>query len=627
MKPERLREQFSIVVVGHVDHGKSTVIGRLLADTGALPANKLEQVRTMCERNAKPFEYAFLLDALKNEQSQGITIDSARCFFKSAKRDYIIIDAPGHIEFLKNMVTGAARAEAAILVIDVKEGVRENSRRHGYMLSMLGVEQVVVLVNKMDLIGYDQRRFEAIRDEYRAFLQQIDVQPHTFLPVSAFWGQNLCQPSSEIPWFDGGDLLSVMDSFEPEQSRAARPLRFPVQDIYKFTEEGDNRRICAGRVETGQLCKGDELIFLPSGKRAKLASIEGFNVAEQCSAEAGRSIGFTLEPEIYIKRGELMAHADEAELKPQVGKELRVNLFWMGRRPMVTGKKYKLKIATAEHSISLKKVYHVLDASELSSVQGKQQIDLNDVADCVLESLSSVAFDPVREVPQTGRFVIVDEYDIAGGGIVLGSTQEGESLLQRHIREREAFWQRSNLTPKLRARHYNQKAILLIVSCENAELGANYAAALEEKLFSQGRYVYYMAPRNVSIAQQGKGFMKTGFQHLQRQQRSAAKVPRPHSFTPSHTEHSESLQRLGEIAHMFCDSGAILVTALSRLDSDELKLLAALNSPYEHWVVQVGEGDLPDDVVQLKLSAALELPEGVERLVHILATRNILLDY
>ena len=148
-----MREQMNIVVVGHVDHGKSTVIGRLLADTGSLPQGKLAQVQAMCERNARPFEYAFLLDALKDEQAQGITIDTARCFFKTAKRDYIIIDAPGHIEFLKNMVTGAARAEAALLVIDAKEGVRENSRRHGYLLSMLGIRQIVVLVNKMDLVA------------------------------------------------------------------------------------------------------------------------------------------------------------------------------------------------------------------------------------------------------------------------------------------------------------------------------------------------------------------------------------------------------------------------------------------------------------------------------------------
>ena len=163
------REDMNIVIVGHVDHGKSTIIGRLLADTGSLPEGKLEDVKEMCRRNSKPFEYAFLLDALKDEQAQGITIDSARCFFNTEKRNYIIIDAPGHIEFLKNMVTGAARAEAALLVIDAKEGVRENSKRHGYLLSMLGIKQITVLVNKMDLAGYSQDRFEEIEKSIESF--------------------------------------------------------------------------------------------------------------------------------------------------------------------------------------------------------------------------------------------------------------------------------------------------------------------------------------------------------------------------------------------------------------------------------------------------------------------------
>ncbi|WGK68059.1 GTP-binding protein [Candidatus Haliotispira prima] len=624
---EQQREQFNVVVVGHVDHGKSTVIGRLLADTGSLPEGKLEQVRAMCARNAKPFEYAFLLDALQNEQNQGITIDTARCFFKSAKRDYIIIDAPGHIEFLKNMVTGAARAEAAILVIDAKEGVQENSRRHGYMLSMLGVRQVVVLINKMDLIGYDQKRFESIRDEYRAFLQQINIEPRTFLPVSAFYGQNLCQPSAEMPWFDEGHLLSVMDNFEKEQSSAARPLRFPVQDIYKFTEKGDDRRICAGRVESGRIREGDDVLFLPSGKRAVVAGIEEFNAPKLREVTAGRSIGFTLEPEVYIKQGELMVHAAEDSLKPQVNKALRVNLFWMGRRPMVPGKKYKLKIATAEHSVRLKTVYNVLDASELSSVQSKQQIDLHDVADCVLESLSPVAFDPVQEVPQTGRFVIVDEYDIAGGGIILDFAEEDESLLQRHIREREAFWRRSSLTSGLRSARYNQRAILVIISCEDRALGNTYAAALEEKLFGQGYYVYYLAPRNMRISQQVQLSQAEQVGEDTKPDKTKQEQQLQHGPLAGQAERTESLQRLGETAHMFCDSGAILVTTLSRLDRDELQLLNTLNSPYEQLVIQVGQGYLPDDAVHLSLAPTLAVADGVEELARVLAKRNILLDY
>jgi bifunctional enzyme CysN/CysC len=222
------REQMNIVIVGHVDHGKSTVVGRLLADTGSLPEGKLDAVRKECQRTGKPFEYAFLLDALSDEQDQGITIDTARSFFKTARREYIIIDAPGHIEFLKNMISGAARAEAAVLVIDAKEGVRENSRRHGYILSLLGIEQVVVCVNKMDLVSRSENTFQDIEREFRAFLKSIGaLSPKAFIPVSAVNGENLAQKSLQMPWYKGPTLLEALDQFEKAPAKSDRPLRMP----------------------------------------------------------------------------------------------------------------------------------------------------------------------------------------------------------------------------------------------------------------------------------------------------------------------------------------------------------------------------------------------------------------
>src|SRR3989344_4305461 len=229
------KEQMNIVIVGHVDHGKSTLVGRLLADTHSLPEGKLQAVKKECERTGKPFEYAFLLDALSDEQDQGITIDTARSFFKTAKRDYIIIDAPGHIEFLKNMISGAARAEAAALIIDAKEGVRENSRRHGYLLAMLGIRQVVVCVNKMDLVGRSEAHFDEIEKEYRAFLSEISaVSPQHFIPVSAVNGENLATRSAQMPWYKGPTFLVSLDGFKKDPPKNDRPFRMPVQAVYKF---------------------------------------------------------------------------------------------------------------------------------------------------------------------------------------------------------------------------------------------------------------------------------------------------------------------------------------------------------------------------------------------------------
>ena len=307
------REQINIVIVGHVDHGKSTVIGRLLADTGSLPRGKLKQVKESCEKNARPFEYSFLLDTLKDEQSQGITIDTARCFFKTKKRDYIILDAPGHIEFLKNMVTGASHAEAALLVIDAAEGIQENSKRHGHMVSMLGIKQVSVLVNKMDLVNYEKLVFEKIRLEYSEFLNKINIEPISFIPVSAREGDNIARPSRKMGWYKKKTVLNQVDDFQRNPSLENLPFRLPVQDIYKFTRHDDNRRIIAGTIATGSVSIGDEVEFLPSRKVSSINTIENFNTEKYTTSRAGEATGFTLDTQIYIRPGELMVKREEKQ--------------------------------------------------------------------------------------------------------------------------------------------------------------------------------------------------------------------------------------------------------------------------------------------------------------------------
>jgi len=325
-------EKMNIVIVGHVDHGKSTLVGRLLADTGSLPEGRLEAVKEDCRRNAKPFEYAFLIDALKDEQSQGITIDAARVFFKSARRHYIIIDAPGHIEFLKNMVTGASRAEAALLVIDAQEGIQENSRRHGYLLSMLGIGKIVVVVNKMDLAGYSEQTFHAIQTEYRNFLTQLNVNPAGFIPVSGIGGDNVAGPSSNMDWYKGPTLLQALDGFDKAPPMIRWPFRMPVQDVYKFTQMGDDRRIIAGTAASGQIQVGEKVVFYPSGKTTRVKSLETFNTPPKTGTACGQPAGFTMEEQIYVQRGEIAARAGEP--RPKVASRIRASVFWLGHKPL-----------------------------------------------------------------------------------------------------------------------------------------------------------------------------------------------------------------------------------------------------------------------------------------------------
>src|SRR5438128_1698565 len=267
-------EQLKIVIVGHVDHGKSTFVGRLFYDTGMLPEGKLEQLQKVAERRGVPFEWANLMDALQSERDQNITIDTAQIWFRTPKRQYVIIDAPGHKEFLKNMVTGAANAEAALLLIDAHEGVQENSRRHGYLLNLLGIRQIAVLVNKMDLENYSQARFDQIETEYRAWLKTIGVEPKLFIPIAAKHGDNIASRSSQMPWWRGPTVLETLDEFHVAEPPANQPLRFPIQDVYRF----DERRILAGRVESGSIKVGDRLVFSPTNKTSTVKTIERWNV-------------------------------------------------------------------------------------------------------------------------------------------------------------------------------------------------------------------------------------------------------------------------------------------------------------------------------------------------------------
>ena len=567
----------NIVIVGHVDHGKSTVIGRLLADTHSLPEGKLEQIRAECERNSKPFEYAFLLDALKDEQAQGITIDAARVFFRTRKRPYLILDAPGHIEFLKNMITGAARAEAALLVIDAAEGVQENSRRHGYMVSMLGIRQLAVVVNKMDLVGWDQGVYDRIVREYGAFLDQVGIKPSYFIPVSGRGGDNIADPSVNLPWYDGPTVLDALDTFRSEPAPVNRPFRMSVQDVFKFTKQGDDRRIVAGTIDSGTVRVGDSMIFYPSGKRSRVKSIEAFNRPVQDSAGAGWAVGVTLQEQIYITRGELATL--ETELRPQVTTRLRVSLFWLGKEPMVKRKEYLLKLGTARVTARLEEVQRVMDASTLDTAEQRAAIQRHDVAECVLKLDRAIACDLAADIPATSRFVIVDDFEIRGGGIVREALPDRQTSVRDQVLLRNYKWEPSIIQPEHRAEKYNQKAALILVTGEHEADRKGVAKALEGKLFEDGKVVYFLGIGNVLYGVDAD---------IERKQENRL----------------EHMRRLAEVANLMLDAGIILVVAAAELTQDDLEVIKTAVQP--DWIETIWTGDS----ITTDLSVDLHLPGG-----------------
>src|SRR6202048_483797 len=272
-----------IVFVGHVDHGKSTLIGRILHDTESLPEGKIDMVKKACAAEGMEFEFAFVLDALLEEQKQNVTIDTTEIQFKTRRRNYVIIDAPGHKEFLKNMITGASRADASVLVIAANEGVREQSRRHAYLLSLLGIKQLIVVVNKMGLADFSEKRFSEIEKQYQKFLGDLGLEARIFVPASAKSGDNVATRSKKMKWHRGPSVLEALDLLEAQGADVDLPLRFCVQDVYRF----DERRIVAGRVETGKLRIGDELVFSPANKTSRVQTIEEWGDKSSGKAIAG----------------------------------------------------------------------------------------------------------------------------------------------------------------------------------------------------------------------------------------------------------------------------------------------------------------------------------------------------
>lgn len=353
-------QQMRVVIVGHVDHGKSTLVGRLFHDTGQLPDGKLEAIEEMCRRRGMPFEWAFLMDSLKAERDQGITIDTSQIWFRHDAREYVLIDAPGHREFIRNMVTGASNADAALLMIDADQGVRRQSRHHMYLLQLLGVREVAIAVNKMDLVDHSEARFRAIETEYRQYLEAIGITPRQIIPISAREGDNVATASEKMDWYKGPTILETLPQFEYPASTVEQPLRLPLQDIYKF----DERRILAGRIESGTLNVGDELVFSPSNRTARVESIESWNTdGTNTTARAGESVGITLDEQIFVERGEIASHEMAAPIESDV---FHARLFWLAETPLEIGAACELKIGPKRVDAVVEQIERVIDIDALT---------------------------------------------------------------------------------------------------------------------------------------------------------------------------------------------------------------------------------------------------------------------
>ncbi|HEY6256579.1 MAG TPA: GTP-binding protein [Xanthobacteraceae bacterium] len=473
-----------IVIVGHVDHGKSTLIGRLLHETGSLPDGKLEALKSVSARRGMPFEWSFLLDALQTERDQGITLDTSQIRFRTRARDFVLIDAPGHAEFLRNMITGAAQADAALLIVDAAEGVRDQTRRHGYLLHLLGVRQVAVVINKMDRVGFEEQRFRDIETEISTHLINLGLAPTAVIPISARDGDGVARRTDLIAWYGGPTVVEALDGFVPSRQADELALRLPVQAIYKF----DDRRIIAGRIETGRIAVGDEIVVMPSGRTARVRSIESWPVPDAAhaprAAGAGQSVGITLDSEIFLDRGDVVS---TAAVRPKAAQRLRARIFWLHDAPLEVGGNLNVRIGTAEARGTIVAIEKAVDPGQLSTTEASA-VAQNHVGEIDIALARPLAVDPYAVNSRTGRIVLDMKGRISGGGLVLSLDPPSSAVASgvgsaRHL---QGVPRKSAVSAQERAARSGHAGAIVWLTGPRGAGKSKLAHAIERRLFERG---------------------------------------------------------------------------------------------------------------------------------------------
>lgn len=406
------KETVKIVIIGHIDHGKSTLIGRLLLDTNSLPKGKLAEIKKISKELGREAELAYLTDQLKEEREKNITIDTTQIFFNSHKRNYVIIDAPGHVEFIKNMITGASLAEAAVLIIDVNEGMAEQTTRHAYIATMLGIDDVIVIFNKMDLVDYSRERFEKVKGELVSFMENLGVRPSFLIPTSAKQGDNILKTSANMSWYEGPGLLQALDGLNIDRESAKKPLRFPVQDIYEI----DGEKIIVGKVVSGIIKQDQQVILFPSGQEAKIKALRIFQGRKK-KARQGENIGLTLAQPIPIRRGDVIVGKENT---PRPTDRFKGNIFWMVEEPLQIGKTTTLRCATQEVDCIVEKIETRIDSSTLQVLEeNANQLELNEAGTVIFKLKKPLIIEKFSFIEELGRFVIERQYNLQGAGIII----------------------------------------------------------------------------------------------------------------------------------------------------------------------------------------------------------------
>jgi len=531
LKAQEEKSLLRFITCGSVDDGKSTLIGRLLWDSKLIFEDQLAALESDSRKvgtQGGEIDFALLLDGLQAEREQGITIDVAYRFFSTDKRKFIVADTPGHEQYTRNMATGASTADVAVILIDARKGILTQTRRHSFITSLLGIKHVVLAVNKMDLIDYDQSKFDQIVAEYLKFAEQLNYSSITAIPLSALRGDNMIEPSANTPWYSGPTLLAHLEDVQVEQDAIEKPFRLPVQWVNRPNLDF---RGFSGTISSGRVKPGDEVIVTASGQTSKVKDIVTFD-GNLDVAIAGQAITLTLEDEIDISRGDVLAHADA---KPDFADQFEARIIWMHEDHLLPGRPYLIKMGAQVANAQISDLKYKVNVNTLEHVAGKT-LELNEVGIANISADKALAFDPYDQNRHSGRFIIIDRFTNAtvGAGMVNHSLRRATNIK----------WQEMDINKGARAYQKGQKSVILWFTGLSGAGKSTVANLVEKKLHALGKHTYTLDGDNVRHG-----------------------LNKDLGFTDA--DRVENIRRVGETAKLFVDAGVItLVSFISPFKSE-----------------------------------------------------------
>jgi len=574
-----------LLTCGSVDDGKSTLIGRLLYDSKLIFDDQLSALHADSERigNAGDGEidYALLLDGLKAEREQGITIDVAYRYFATPRRKFIIADTPGHEQYTRNMATGASTADLALILIDARLGVITQTKRHTFLVSLLGLKHIVVVVNKMDLKGYGMDIFNSIKADFEAFSKNLDIPNVTFIPISALKGDNVVERSENMDWYKGEPLLPILEEVDVAGEINLDDFRFPVQLV---SRPDLNFRGFAGTVASGTVRPGDRIKALPSLRESTIKRIVTAD-GDLDEAFAPQSVMLELNDEIDISNGEMIVHAENL---PNISTHLEASIVWMAETPLKAGKTYIIRHTTRTTKAKVTELKYQVDVNTLQKHPAKE-LQLNEIGSITLTTHLPLFFDPYTENRETGSFTLIDP---------IANTTVGAGMIKRHlsvdkpgtdIDRREFLWEQGRVSPGNRAQRNRHKGkwVLFIGDETHAR---KLAKDLEYKLFNKRLQSYYLGLSNLTEGLEA-------------------------DIGDNFWDREEHIRRIGELGRILTDAGLIFISSLERADDYDLTRLKALNSPNELLVISIGESAVNEKHIDLQLETggkAAELIKTIE---------------